>query len=394
MMAAEWVLPNGEILRTGTLGADNDWFCGEGPGFSLRGILRGGVGTAGDMGVCTRMSIKLAPWPGPDHLPSVGKAPAYKADLPANFKCYTLCYPDWETWAKGVQMIHEARVIYTGHRQFNMLGCEIKGAMVKILSDPDKQLCDLPALLDDPYIKEQTEKMHCETQIVLAGLTERDMDYREKVIDEILRRLGGWKSELMLEPDIADWALLYFIRMGRKNINYVLCGSYEGHFGLARTNYYLAASLVEEAAAIKKECEENETCLAAVGGNSSMGGMAGIGGGGGVSWEFFAHFDSHEDASVEGVCKYFEKTNKWMGEKGLGGCMGKLNDSSRRPDGYSRSQEELNQMFKFAPQPGVFTYQWKIKHAFNPKGLTGSYYKTLHPDAVETNVKANASIFI
>jgi hypothetical protein len=32
MLGAEWVLPNGEVLRTGSLGAGCGWFSGEGPG--------------------------------------------------------------------------------------------------------------------------------------------------------------------------------------------------------------------------------------------------------------------------------------------------------------------------------------------------------------------------
>ncbi|MCE1197260.1 FAD-binding protein, partial [bacterium] len=37
MLGAEWVLPDGEGLRTGSLGAGAGWFCGEGPGPSTRG---------------------------------------------------------------------------------------------------------------------------------------------------------------------------------------------------------------------------------------------------------------------------------------------------------------------------------------------------------------------
>jgi len=39
----KWVTDEGEIIRLGTLGASDEWFCGDGPGPSLRGILRGGV---------------------------------------------------------------------------------------------------------------------------------------------------------------------------------------------------------------------------------------------------------------------------------------------------------------------------------------------------------------
>lgn len=394
LICAEWVLPNGEVMVTGSAGAGCGWFCGEGPGPSLRAIVRGGIGTAGDMGVCTKMSIKLSPWPGPEELPTYGTTPAYKAQLPDNFKAYTICFPDWNAWARAIQMLHESRIIYAGHRQFNMFGRDIKAAMVSILTDPEKQLCDLPALMEDPYIKEQNKLMCIDTQIILAGMSELDMEFKEKCLDYILEQTGGWKSELMNRKDIADWSLLYFTRLGHKNLNYVLCGAYEGHFGLSRTNYFLSASVVEEAAALKRENELSGDFLAAVGGNSCMGGVGGIGGGGGVSWEFFAHFDAHDKESIKGVCDYFSKTNKWMAEKGLGGCMGKLNDSSRTPDGYRRTQEEMNNMFSRSAQPDVFVYQWKVREAFNPNNLTGSYYKTVEPDAVDRSKVGTVGVFV
>lgn len=41
LLGMEWVMPTGDILRTGTLGSGMGWFCGEGPGPSLRAIARG-----------------------------------------------------------------------------------------------------------------------------------------------------------------------------------------------------------------------------------------------------------------------------------------------------------------------------------------------------------------
>jgi hypothetical protein len=40
-----------------------------------------------------------------------------------------------------------------------MFGRYIKTAMIQILNDPDLQLCDLPELMEDPYIEEQNERM-------------------------------------------------------------------------------------------------------------------------------------------------------------------------------------------------------------------------------------------
>ncbi len=35
MLGVEWVMPNGDIVRTGALGSRCGWFCGEGPGPSI-----------------------------------------------------------------------------------------------------------------------------------------------------------------------------------------------------------------------------------------------------------------------------------------------------------------------------------------------------------------------
>src|SRR5665647_127307 len=147
MLSTEWVLPDGDVIRTGSAGAGLGWFCGEGPGPSIRAIFRGKQGATGAMGVCTKVAIRLHPWPGPTYVPSEGTVPAYKAVLPDNFKTYTLCFPSWEAWADAITLFHENDVLYLGHRQFNMFGRDIKAAMIKILVDPDKQLCDLTTLM-------------------------------------------------------------------------------------------------------------------------------------------------------------------------------------------------------------------------------------------------------
>ena len=159
ILGMEWVLASGEVLRTGSLGSGDGWFCGEGPGPSQRGLLRGLFGTAGTTGVCTKMALRLHPWPGPADFPTYGTVPAYKADFGDNFKCYTLCYPSWEAWARSVQYFHESDIAYSGHRQFSMFGRNLKAAMLNIITDPDRQLCDIPEIANDPYIQKENESM-------------------------------------------------------------------------------------------------------------------------------------------------------------------------------------------------------------------------------------------
>ncbi len=376
MLSAEWVLPNGEILRTGSLGAGSGWFCGDGPGPSTRAILRAKQGTAGSMGICTRVAIRLHPWPGPAYIPSRGEAPAYRACLPDNFKAYTLCFPDWDAYAEGVNLLHQAEILYLGHRQFTMFGRDIKTAMIKILNDPDGQLADLEGYVNDPALKKANEEMKIDTQVIIAGMTARDTAYKEKALDAILQRVGAWKSEFMLDPDIHDWLLMYLLRMGHKNLNYTLCGAYEGNFGLSG-NLFTSASVMEEASALKKKWEEETDCMAQVGGDSDMGSITIMGGGGSTGWEFFTHFDAYDKKSITGTAEFFNATQEWMSQKKLGVDMGKWNQSARREDGYDYTQDQQDAMFSKMPQPLLAYYQYRVREAFNPNNLCGSYYRTL-----------------
>lgn len=381
MLGAEWVLPNGEVLRTGSLGAGSGWFCGEGPGPSTRGMLRGFQGSTGSLGVCTKVAIRMHPWPGPTFIPTRGTVPAYKAVLPDNFKTYTLCFKTWDDYAKAIALLHESDLLFLGHRQFNKFGRNVKTAMLKILTDPDKQLCDMPALVDDPELKKINEDMKIDIQVIIAGVTRRDLEYKEKALDKILELSGGWKSKFMMDKEMVDYVLLYLIRMGHKNLNFVMCGGYEGNFGLSG-NLFVSAKVMEEATALKRKWELETPYIAATGGDSDMGSICIIGGGGPTGWEFFTFFDGHDKPSIKGTADFFNDTQRWMSEKGLGVDMGHWNQDLRREDGYGFTQEEHDAMYEKLPQPLVTAYQYKVREAINPKHLCGSYYRTLTPSKI------------
>ncbi|MFC1932107.1 FAD-binding oxidoreductase [Chloroflexota bacterium] len=375
MLGAEWVMPNGDILRTGSLGSGLGWFCGDGPGPGVRGIIRGASGAMGAMGVFTKCAIKLFPWPGPAELPVEGIVPAYKAVLPDNFRAYTLAFPTWSAWADACHLIWDAGIGYIGHRQFNFLGRELKGAMVRILTDPTKTLSDIEELLKDPEVQKMTEDMKREFQFVLAGMTPRDIEWQEKALDEILAETGGWKVAGMLDPDIQKWTLLFLIRLGHKNLNLVYGGGYDGCFGLRGVPDFGTAH-IEEITEFKREWEKKGKIVAA-GGDCTMGGIALIGGGGGAVWENFTHFDPHDKESTEGTFEFFEATAKYGREHKLGTPIERANAPCRGPDGRTTPKEERNRMLSAAAQPSVFRYQRKIKKALNPNDLGDAYYQTL-----------------
>jgi glycolate oxidase len=383
LLGCEWVLPDGEVLRTGSLGAGSGWFCGEGPGPSIRGILRGKQGTAGSFGICTKMAIRLHPWPGPTYIPSYGQAPAYKADLPRNFRCYTLCFPDWDAYAQGITYLHQAEILYLGHRQFTMFGRDVKTGMLKILNDPDGQLADLEGYVNDPELKKINDDMKIDIQVIIAGMTDRDFEYKEAVLYDILDRVGGWTSKWMSEKEMENYCLMYLLRLGHKNLNFVMCGSYEGNFGLSG-NVFVSAAVMEEASALKLEWEKKENGpIALVGGDSDMGSITITGGGGTTGWEFFTHFDAYDKSSIKGTADFFNASQEWMNSKKLGVDMGKWNQTARRADGYYYTQEEHNEIHKNLPQPMIAGYQYLVREAFNPNNLCGSYYRTLDPSVLD-----------
>jgi hypothetical protein len=375
MLGVEWVMPNGDILRTGSLGSRCGWFSGEGPGPSVRSIIRGGLGNQGGLGVFTKIALKLFPWPGPTCLPIEGRPPAYKAVLPDNFRVYTLGFPTWQAYSDASHKIWDAEIGYIAHRQFNMFGRDLKFAMVKILTDPTKTLSDLADLMKDKEVVKVTEKMKRDFQIVLAGMTPRDIAWQEKALDEILTEVKGWKVDAMLDPDIRDWALAYLIRLGHKNLNLVYGGGYDGCFGLQGSPDF-GIQYIEEASAFKKDWEKKGAMVAA-GGDCTMGGIGVMGGGGATVWENFAHFDPYNRFSTEGTLDFFNATAKLGAKKGWGPPMEKQNDSARWTDGYATPKEIRNKLLKSSAQPSAFRYQKRIREIFDPNDLGDTYYRTL-----------------
>jgi glycolate oxidase len=375
MLGMEWVMPNGDLMRAGSPGAGLGWFCGEGPGPGIRSIVKGGNGARGSMGVFTKCALKLYPWPGPSSLPITGTIPAYQAKLPDNFRVYTLAFPSWQAWADSVHKIWNAGIGYIGHRQFNMFGRDIKYAMIKILTDPDKNLSDLEKIAHDPEVQKVNEEMKRDYQFILAGMTPGDIEWQEKALDEILVETGGWKVEAMNDPDIANWAAAYLIRLGHKNLNMVYTGAFEGCFGFFGPPD-VGSSKVEEATAFKKEWEK-KGALVAAGGDSMMGGLGGLGGGAFIMWENFTCWDPHDESSVKGAFDFFDNVSRFSSEKKWGVGMERSLALCRGPDGKEFPKDKREQIMAGSPMAFVFRYQQKIREAFNPNDLGDAYYTTL-----------------
>jgi len=181
ILGVEWVLPNGEVLRTGSLaGPGAGYFWGEGPGPDARAILRGVVGHLGALGVVTEVAIKLYPWPGPRILSTGGMAPERKCELPVErFKWYLFTYP---TMGEVIEAMRE-------------IGKSEIGGMVH--SWPPVYYNWWWAKSFEEYWQSwvneywQRNVKNCVAVCLWGYASEKQLEYEEKVLMEIMRETGG-----------------------------------------------------------------------------------------------------------------------------------------------------------------------------------------------------------
>ena len=361
LLGMEFVMPDGTILRTGSLSAGLGWFCGDGPGPSLRGLVRGKLGNMGAFGVFTKCAVKLAPWPGPEKIPVEGTVPAYYATLPDNFKAYTLVLPSWNAYADALYKIYDAEIGYIAHRQFNMLGEDLWPAFFAMYSDPTKSLDDLEDFVNKPEIQELTDEVrHYAFQLVLVGMTLRDIEYQEKVLDKILADTGGHRVAAMSEPNMEQFSALYFLRLPSKHLNYVLAGGKTQYFRPDGTPDFAIEAAPKMIEILKEQQEKG--FLIKTGGDSLMSTVTGIGGGGDFHFEQFVAFDRADIESINAA----KSCAQAAGQAGF------FIVPSMPPALIGLSKDEFQKALARLPQPARFNWQWKIKQMLDPNDVGDS----------------------
>ncbi|MBN1288786.1 MAG: hypothetical protein JXA49_04010, partial [Actinobacteria bacterium] len=116
VLGVEWVLPTGKIMKLGSVNTPGaGWFCGDGPGPSLRGMMRAGVGRVGGNGVFTRAALKCYPWYGPEYK-CEGSPPFYDSEEVPNSYLRYVVWPSHNDEAEGLYMLGEAEIIDYNNR--------------------------------------------------------------------------------------------------------------------------------------------------------------------------------------------------------------------------------------------------------------------------------------
>ncbi len=179
-LATEWVTDEGDIVSLGTLSSLGEWFCGDGPGPSLRGILQTG-------GIITKQAIKVYHWPGPSRFPTAGTSPRYVlSEIPPNLMARYYSFPTIEKWLEAELKIAKAEIAY--------LVMGFNAAMVACNIGTSKE--------EEMAIFEHLSK---EIQgqgfvLIIAGNYPEDFEYKKRVAQQIISETEG-KALKWIEED-------------------------------------------------------------------------------------------------------------------------------------------------------------------------------------------------
>ncbi|NQT17756.1 MAG: FAD-binding oxidoreductase [Planctomycetes bacterium] len=180
ILGVELVLPDGELIRLGSLACQEDPFWGEGPGPDLRGLLRGYTGLRGCLGIVTKMALKVLPFQ-PERLEPTGISPNTTLQLPEKrLKWINFTVPSPEAQVKATFEIGKA---------------EIAGAVTKVplfwraiaRANSKEEFWELWSKESEETIK----NFHILRVLLIGFTSEEQMQYDERVLMDIMGELGG-----------------------------------------------------------------------------------------------------------------------------------------------------------------------------------------------------------
>jgi glycolate oxidase len=208
MLGSEVILPDGELLRTGSLATGDDAFWGEGPGPDLRGLLRGYTGLRGCMGIVTKMAVKILPFQ-PERLEPTGVSPNTALALPEK-------RVKWINFTmRGKEAMQQA--------MYDVAEAEVAGAITKvplfwrvIAKAKDKEEF---WRLWSKETEETIRDFFVLRVLLIAYTSEAQMEYEEKVLIDIISKHGG--EPRRTKPSDESW-----IKNADSAGMWLMCGSY------------------------------------------------------------------------------------------------------------------------------------------------------------------------
>lgn len=201
LLGIEWVTPAGEIVRLGSPATKSGWFCADGPGPSLRGLIRGFGGAMGSFGVVTRIGIGLEPWSGPKKMPHEGRTPRYIVRLPREtHRAFVFKFPMIDAVRDAILELGKA---------------EIGAAVIKYFNCTAALLCTTSAnefheLWDSGLFQRE---LASPLYVYLSTYSPAELEYQQRVLLDIVEQFGGAPVDPRIQR-IYDDSMDFYILVG------------------------------------------------------------------------------------------------------------------------------------------------------------------------------------
>ena len=192
LLSFELVLPNGELLKSGSIaqaGAD-DWIWNDGPGPDLRGFYRGAqFGHAGGMGMVTKISTRLFPWTGPSTFATEGDGLQKESHFPKDkIRWYMIDFPkDMKAYPEN----EEKQLRWSCDLQYEIARAELA---IVVQHNAKQFMWSWAARTKEEFHKGADEDFfpHGYNIVSTAALTNLEqLEYEEKVLKHIVHTMGG-----------------------------------------------------------------------------------------------------------------------------------------------------------------------------------------------------------
>ena len=189
LLALEWVTGDGVIVRLGSLGTNDEWFCGDGPGPSLRGIIRGNTMPLGGLGVYTKAAQKIFHWPGPSTFPMEGVSPKYKpTHIPPGFMIRYMSFKTLDAMIDAVLKIGEAEIA-------TELMCFNAAMMASNLATKNMEE------EREIFKKFEDDVLGPGFMVLIAANSQRDLEYKKHTLETIVEETGGKYLKAVEDPE-------------------------------------------------------------------------------------------------------------------------------------------------------------------------------------------------
>ncbi len=180
LLGFEWVTPDGEILRAGSVECNGEYFSCDGPGPSVKGIARGYFGYDGGLGIFTKAAVKLYDWAGPDNFEVEGHGKDMIVEFPQNIQQFSLFLKDYATIKDAFRLLAEADIAYAAYKMSFPLQMMVSNPIINYMAE------------NMPSVKNVLESMKQCVLITIIGRNKDDLKYKLDCLHDITEQTEGF----------------------------------------------------------------------------------------------------------------------------------------------------------------------------------------------------------